>query len=358
MQSFPSTRASSRVRTLTNGSNGVAAINTSPIATRLISLQDGEGTPIGPESHPAIHAGRVALITGAASGIGFQLCLELAHLGLRIVMADVNEDDLKAAAEEIAQIVGQANVLAVPTDVSQIDQVERLRDHVFETYGEVNVLFNNAGVGLYGGALNGLENWRKVMDVNLFGSLNVLQTFTNSMIHQENPSIIVNTGSKQGITNPPGNAAYNASKAGVRILTENLAYELREAGAKVTAHLFVPGWTYTQMTGATSFDGRGEKPPGAFTAEETVWYLLNKLRDGKFYIICPDNECSEDLDRLRIKWAAGDLVEGRPALSRWHPEWKNTFDEYVSSGLNHFEDRRVQKERRGIKTPTVQGDNL
>ncbi|KAG9011507.1 hypothetical protein FRB90_007223 [Tulasnella sp. 427] len=356
MQSWPSSRASSRVRTA--APNGVPSISTSPTIGRVINLQDGESTPVGPETHPAVHEGRVALVTGAASGIGFQLCKELAALGLRVVMADVNEDDLKASAEEIAKIGDQPNVLAVPTDVSQIEQVERLRDTVFDHYGEVNLLFNNAGVGLYGGALSDLDNWRKIMDINLFGTLNVLQTFTPSMIHQENPSVIVNTGSKQGITNPPGNAAYNASKAGVRILTENLAYELRQAGTKVTAHLFVPGWTYTQMTGSTSFDGKGEKPAGAWTAEETVWYMLNKLRDGKFYIICPDNETSEDLDRLRIKWAAGDIVEGRPALSRWHPEWKNTFDEYVSSGLNHFEERRVQKERRGTKTPTVQGDNL
>ncbi|KAG8899308.1 hypothetical protein FRC01_010591 [Tulasnella sp. 417] len=361
MQSWPSSRASSRVRTATGPkSNGVSSINTSPtISTqRIINLEDGEATPIGPETHPAVHEGRVALITGAASGIGFQLCKELAALGLRIVMADVNEDDLKASAEEIAKIGGQNNVLVIPTDVSQIDQVERLRDQVYEHYGEVNLLFNNAGVGLYGGALSGLDNWRKIMDINLFGILNVLQTFTPGMIHQENPSVIVNTGSKQGITNPPGNAAYNASKAGVRILTENLAHELRQSGGNLTAHLFVPGWTYTQMTGSTSFDGKGEKPTGAWTAEDTVWYMLNKLREGKFYIICPDNETSEDLDRLRIKWAAGDIVEGRPALSRWHPEWKNTFDEYVSSGLNHFEERRVQKERRGTKTPTVQGDNL
>ncbi len=129
------------------------------------------------------------------------------------------------------------------------------------------------------------------------------------------------------------------------------------------------------MTGAESANGHGEKPAGAWTAEETVSHMLKKLKDGKFYIVCPDNETSEvsrantirshdlnelmqDLDRLRIKWAAGDIVEGRPALSRWHPEWKASFDEYVSSGLNHFEERRGVKERHRAQTPPLQGDNL
>jgi len=236
-----------------------------------------------------------------------------------------------------------------------MDQVTKLRDQVFETFGEVNLLFNNAGIGLHGGALTSPDNWRKIMDVNLYGVLNMVQIFTPSMIHQENPSLIVNTGSKQGITNPPGNAAYNASKAAVKLLTENLAHELRSADSKVTAHLFVPGWTYTKMTGAATADGLGEKPSGAVTAEETVRFMLEKVKDGKFYVICPDNETNEDLDRLRIKWAAGDVVEGRPALSRWHPEWKPAFEEYILSGVDHFE--RMRRDRAN-PPPSTKADNL
>jgi len=350
MQSYPSSRASSRPR---NG-NMPPAICTDPSGPQP---SDQEATPVGPEAHPAVHIGRCALITGAASGIGLAVAKESARLGLRVVLADIDEADLKLAAEEITDIAGAPNVLAIKTDVSKLDEVERLRDQVFDTYGEVNILFNNAGVGSYGGALSNIENWRRVMDINLFGILNMLQTFVPSMIHQENPSLIVNTGSKQGLVNPPGNAAYNASKAGVRVLTENLAYELRKQQAKVTAHLFVPGWTFTKMTGAASADGLGEKPPGAWTAEETVKYMLDKVKEGKFYIICPDNETSEDLDRLRVKWAAGDIVEGRPALSRWHPEWKSVYEEYVASGLTHFEERRNERER-NVRLPSTQEDNL
>jgi short-subunit dehydrogenase len=151
------------------------------------------------------------------------------------------------------------------------------------------------------------------------------------MLHQENQALIINTGSKQGITNPPGNAAYNASKAAVKSLTEGLAWELRQSTSQnVTAHLFVPGFTYTGMTSANQL---AAKPPGAWTAEETVLYMLDRVRSGDFYIICPDNETRREVDQLRIMWAAADVVEGRPALSRWHPTYKSLFEEYMREGL-------------------------
>jgi len=197
------------------------------------------------------------------------------------------------------------------------------------------VLMNNAGVGDVGTSWDGIENWRKVFDVNLFGIVNVQQTFVPSMLHQENPAMIINTGSKQGITNPPGNAAYNASKAAVKSLTEGLSYELREkAHSNVTAHLFIPGWTFTGMTGS---NGSTEKPAGAWSAEETVLYLLDKVRSGDFYVIVPDNETKREVDQLRIMWAAADVAEGRPALSRWDPRYKALFEEYMRDGLAQLE---------------------
>ncbi|KAJ8523206.1 hypothetical protein ONZ45_g309 [Pleurotus djamor] len=197
------------------------------------------------------------------------------------------------------------------------------------TLAQVAVLMNNAGVGDRGTSWDGIENWRKVFDVNLFGIVNVQQTFVPSMLHQENQALIINTGSKQGITNPPGNAAYNASKAAVKSLTEGLSHELRERpSSNVTAHLFVPGWTWTGMTQRSG----GEKPHGAWTAEETVLYMLDKVRAGDFYIICPDNETRSEDDQLRIMWAASDVAEGRPALSRWHRDYKSLFEEYMREG--------------------------
>ncbi|KAB5590985.1 Short-chain dehydrogenase/reductase [Ceratobasidium theobromae] len=303
-----------------------------PVTTRVtIHPIDELRSPLNQESHAAIHSGRVALITGAASGIGLAAAWELAEEGLKIVLVDIDETKLEAAAKSLAAKFGEANILAVPTDVSKLDQVQALADRTLEAFGEVNVLMNNAGIGSAGSSTwSGRDVWTKILDVNLWGVINMLQVFTNSMINQENPSLIINTGSKQGITSPPGNPAYNVSKAGVKVLTENLSHELRSQGTKVTAHLFVPGWTFTDMTGAKSL---ADKPPGAWTARQCVQYMLAHVREGEFYIICPDNETSEDLDRLRIRWAADDLIERRPALSRWHPEYKPLFEEFVRENL-------------------------
>ncbi|KAI0072034.1 NAD-P-binding protein, partial [Panus rudis PR-1116 ss-1] len=286
--------------------------------------------------HPILHAGRVAVITGAASGIGRAAAVEFAKHGMKIALADIREDQLREAAAEVAKVAGgDSNVLAVPTDVSKLDEVVRLRDRVYEAWGEVAILLNNAGISVKGSSWDGLDAWHKVFDVNLYGVLNVQQTFVPSMIHQENAAAIINTGSKQGITNPPGNAAYNASKAAVKSLTESLAHELRETPAvNVTAHLFIPGWTWTGLTGANS---GSEKPPGAWTAQETVLYMLDKFREGKFYILVPDNETRREVDQLRILWAAGDIAEGRPALSRWHKDYKALFEEYIRDGLANLD---------------------
>ncbi|RPD56097.1 NAD(P)-binding protein [Lentinus tigrinus ALCF2SS1-6] len=291
--------------------------------------------PMDDEVHPVIHEGRVAVITGAASGIGRAAAIELAKIGLKIAIADVDEQKLNETAKEVAQIIGQENLITLPTDVSQLDQVERLRDRVYEAWGEVGVLMNNAAIAPKGTSWGGLENWQKVFNVNLFGVLNVQHTFVPNMLHQENPAVIINTGSKQGITNPPGNPAYNATKAAVKSLTESLAYELRETPqTNLTAHLLIPGWTWTGMTGSAA--GK-EKPPGAWTAEETVLYMLEKVRQGKFYILCPDNETRREVDQLRIMWGAGDVAEGRPALSRWHRDYKALFEEYVRDGLEQLD---------------------
>ncbi|KJA16942.1 hypothetical protein HYPSUDRAFT_71010 [Hypholoma sublateritium FD-334 SS-4] len=290
---------------------------------------------VADDLHPVLHAGRVALVTGAASGIGRAAALEFAKQGLKVAIADVAAEPLHALGVVLAKLVGEANVLVVPTDVAQIEEVVRLRDRVYEAWGEVAVLMNNAGIGNLGTSWDGIENWRKVFDVNLFGIVNVQQTFVPSMIHQENPALVINTGSKQGITNPPGNAAYNASKAAVKSLTEGLAHELRvKANCNVTAHLFIPGWTFTGLTGAGKAT---EKPAGAWSAEDTVLYMLDKVRAGEFYILVPDNETKRELDQLRIMWGAADIAEGRPALSRWHPNYKALYEEYIREGLAQLE---------------------
>lgn len=89
---------------------------------------------------------------------------------------------------------------------------------------------------------------------------------------------------------------------------------------------YSPGWTFAKYDGS-------EKPAGAWTPQETVLYMLDKVRSGDFYVIVPDNETRRDVDSLRILWSAGDIVEGRPALSRWHPDYKGLFEDYLKEGL-------------------------
>src|SRR5205807_3339899 len=167
--------------------------------------------------------------------------------------------------------MGRDAVLAVPCDVSRLEQVHALKTAAYERFGEVGLLMNNAGTAPGGGPWEKIDRWRQVLEVNLWGVVNGVQTFAPAMLAQKTAGAIVNTGSKQGITCPPGDTAYNITKAGVKVLTEGLAYALRNvAGCRVTAHLLVPGSTFTGMTAR----GRTEKPPGAWTPEQVVHFML------------------------------------------------------------------------------------
>src|SRR4029453_5284292 len=137
------------------------------------------------------------------------------------------------------------------TDVSDRGSVEALARTVERELGPVSVLMNNAGVGGGGGAPSNPEGWsaaRGVLGVNFFGVLHGVQTFVPAMVERGAPGLVIHTGSKQGVTCPPGDTPYNVSKAGVKALTEGLAHTLRnKPGCRVTAHLLVPGYTYTGL---------------------------------------------------------------------------------------------------------------
>jgi NAD(P)-dependent dehydrogenase (short-subunit alcohol dehydrogenase family) len=274
-------------------------------------------------TQPAHAPRRVAVITRAASGIGLATAKRFASLGLKVCLADLAGDPLLRAAAE----VGTTDVMTVATDVSSLDSVQALKDKVYGSWGEVAVLMNNAGTAPGGGPWDHIDRWRKVLDVNLWGVINGVQSFAPAMLAQKTPCAIVSTGSKQGITCPPGDTAYNVSKAGVKVITEALAHSLRnEEGNRISAHLLIPGSTFTGMTAR----GRSEKPPGAWTPDQVIDMLVDGMGRGDFYILCPDNEVTRTVDERRIAWNAGDIVENRPALSRWHPDYKAAFEKFLA----------------------------
>ncbi len=282
-------------------------------------------------SHPALAAGNAALITGGASGIGLATATLLARRGLNICIADLGRERLAAAAEHIAKAAphGATSVMTLETDVSRIEDVRKLHDAVERRFGGADILMNNAGVqpgsGMYGPA----ANWERVLAVNLWGVIHGTQVFVPGMVARGRPGLVINTGSKQGITTPPGDPAYNVSKAGVKVFTEALAHDLRNTpGCRISAHLLIPGFVFTALTAR----GRTEKPAAAWTPEQTAAFMMTRIDAGDFYILCPDNEAARALDEKRILWAAGDIVENRPALSRWHGSYGEAFADFVKKG--------------------------
>ena len=280
------------------------------------------------DSSNVFERGRGAIITGGASGIGLATAKRLAALGMRVCIADLDEGTLDKAEKELGGLAvgGAVDVLALKTDVSSTADIDKLGAAAFDRFGDIAFLMNNAAAFEVADVFGSLDNWHHLINVNLVGVLNGVQRIGHAMVERKKSGAIVNTGSKQGITTPPGNTVYNVTKAGVKVLTEGLAHTLRnQTDCKITAHLLIPGFTFT----GTMSRRMPTKPPAAWSPDQVSERLLDGVARGEFYILCQDNETTREQDERRILWAAGDIVENRPALSRWDPRYKEAFEAFM-----------------------------
>jgi hypothetical protein len=274
----------------------------------------------------AMSPNNVAVVTGGASGIGLAAATRFVQAGMKVCIADIDAERLKQAEAKLSSAAASpANIMTATADVSRLEDVVALESAVQKRFGGTDILMNNAGIQPGSQMFGPHDNWQRILGVNLWGVINGSQVFAPHMIERGRRGLIINTGSKQGITTPPGDPAYNVSKAGVKAFTEALQHELRGLNSKISAHLLIPGFVFTALTA----HGRTDKPAAAWTAEQTVDFMIERLEPGDFYILCPDNDVPRKLDERRILWAAGDIVENRPPLSRWHPDYAEAFAAFV-----------------------------
>ena len=274
-------------------------------------------------------AGKTAVITGAASGMGYAFAERFAAEGMNVVLADIETDALNAAVTRLEQ--QERNVLGVEVNTMRRETLENLRDQAIERFGKVHVLCNNAGVTSREDSVNGEvmaweipdSTWDWVMGVNFYGVLYGVQVFVPHMLEHGEAGHIVNTSSVAGLT--PGASAYSVAKHGVLTLTEGLWHHLRAAQSNVSASVLCPGFVNTQITDAernrpSEFGDEVEETPeqralfqtllgeGMDPADvaELVWQAMVNDR---LYILPHDGWRAIVRERVEAILAGGDPVE-------------------------------------------------
>jgi NAD(P)-dependent dehydrogenase (short-subunit alcohol dehydrogenase family) len=311
--------------------------------------------------------GNAAVVTGASSGIGKSACMKFASYGMNVWMIDVDAAELALAQKIVKEQYTTAGTTTIPptndsstnintqfvfaevVDVSDYPAMCRLAQQVFDATGKCHIVMNNAGIGMGGDSMTDIKILHKVMDVNTYGPIHGCLAFVPLMKASDEPGIIINTGSKQGITMPPGNLCYNMSKAALKVYTEGLEHEFMAARTtshgKLRAVLLIPGWVNTSIAlkanrykaaekGETYADDQAffheEKPHSdAWMPHQVLDFMQTEIDQGRFYIVCPDNDVDREMDNLRMTWTMQDITQNRPPLSRWHPDYKDQFTEYL-----------------------------
>jgi NAD(P)-dependent dehydrogenase (short-subunit alcohol dehydrogenase family) len=269
---------------------------------------------------------KVALVTGAGSGIGFALADRFASVGMKVVLADIEPSALDSAERSLK--AKGAPVLSVRTDVSKPKEVEELANRAYDKFGAVHVLCNNAGVGMGGLSWEqSLEDWQWVMGVNLWGVVHGLREFVPRMIAQGTEGHIVNTASVAGLITSPYLSVYQATKHAVVALTESLRMELELMGTKLSASVLCPGFVATKID-----DSERNRPPElqnsrgmSLTSQQAMMrefarqnvsaglrpaavadLVVEAIRDDRFYVVTHPR--FSKLIRTRME----NILEGKP----------------------------------------------
>lgn len=272
---------------------------------------------------------------------------------MHLWMIDIDHQELMTAHKLVraASSVAGAVLGARVMDVADASAVEKLAREVFATTGACHILVNNAGIGQGGDSTTDMATLHRVMGVNAYGPIHGCRAFVPKMKASGAPGMVINTGSKQGITMPPGNLTYNMSKAALKVYTEGLEHEFMkercDGKGKLRAALLIPGWVNTSIVlkaerakaaaASKEFNANDvffheDKPAaGAWMPQQVVDFMIQQVDSGKFYIVCPDNDVDQHTDKLRMTWTMQDITEDRAPLSRWHPDYKEKFSDFLAA---------------------------
>jgi short-subunit dehydrogenase len=257
---------------------------------------------------------KVAVVTGAASGIGYGLSEKCAKEGMKLVLADIEEKALANAYSNLESI--GAEILKVKTDVSKREEVEALAEVTYDNFGEVNLLINNAGVGV-GGPLweFTIVDWEWVLGVNLWGVIHGIKAFVPKMLKQDSYGHIINTASTAGFASGPYNGPYYVSKHGVVVMSEVLHHELKLIRSKIRVSVLCPGFIKTNI-----IECERNRPPDLTDVTEKV---VN--RDVQRYLEYMRSSVDSGMSTESLADIVFDSIRNEKFYIFPNPEWKERF---------------------------------